>query len=146
MYSFVTKWYSSYRQSRVNVGLILFSHQFSRWWVASLLLLSHFSRVWLCETPQTAAHQAPPSLGSSRQEHSSGLSFPSPMHKNEKWNWSRPAVSDSSWPHGLQPTMPLVHGIFQARVLEWVAIAFSSCFLIILQRVYTHMCTHTQSL
>ena len=25
-----------------------------------LLLLSHFSRVWLCATPETAAHQAPP--------------------------------------------------------------------------------------
>ena len=34
-----------------------------------LLLLSHFSRVRLCVTPQTAAHQAPPSLGCSRQEH-----------------------------------------------------------------------------
>ena len=44
-----------------------------------LLLLTHFSRVRLCATPQTAAHQAP------------------------------------------HP----VHGIFQERVLEWVAIAFS---------------------
>ena len=34
-----------------------------------LLLLSHFSCVRLCATPQTAAHQAPPSLGFSRQEH-----------------------------------------------------------------------------
>ena len=42
-----------------------------------LLLLSHFSRVRLCVTPQTAAHQAPPSLGSSRQEFWSGLPFPS---------------------------------------------------------------------
>ena len=31
-----------------------------------LLLLSRFSRVRLCETPETAAHQAPPSLGFSR--------------------------------------------------------------------------------
>ena len=30
------------------------------------LLLSHFSRVRLCATPQMAAHQAPPSLGFSR--------------------------------------------------------------------------------
>ena len=50
----------------------------------SLLLLSHFSRVRLYETPQTAAHQAPPSLGFSRQEHWSGLPFPSPMHESEK--------------------------------------------------------------
>ena len=49
-----------------------------------LLLLSHFSRVRLCETPETAAHQAPPSLGFSRQEHWSGLPFPSPMHESEK--------------------------------------------------------------
>ena len=49
-----------------------------------LLLLSHFSRVRLCVTPWTAAHQAPPSLGFSRQEHWSRLPFPSPMHESEK--------------------------------------------------------------
>ena len=45
-----------------------------------LLLPSRFSRVWLCETPYTATHQAPLSLGFSRQEYWSGLLFPSPMH------------------------------------------------------------------
>ena len=69
-----------------------------------LLLLSRFSRVQLCATPYMAAHQAPPSLGFSRQEHWSGLPFPSPMHENEEWKWSRSVMSDSSWPHGLQPT------------------------------------------
>ena len=49
-----------------------------------LLLLSRFSRVRLCATPETAAHQAPPSLGFFRQEHWSGLPFPSPMHESEK--------------------------------------------------------------
>ena len=49
-----------------------------------LLLLSRFSRVRLCVTPETAAHQAPLSLGFSRQEHWSGLPFPSPMHESEK--------------------------------------------------------------
>ena len=39
--------------------------------------------------PQTAAHQAPLSLGFSRQGHWSGLPFPSPMHQSEKWKWSR---------------------------------------------------------
>ena len=68
------------------------------------MLLSHFSRVRLCATPKTAAHQAPPSLGFSRQEHWSGLPFPSPMHESEKWKGSRSVVSDSSRPHGLQPT------------------------------------------
>jgi len=51
-----------------------------------------------------AAHQAPLSLGFSRQEHWSGLPFPPPMHESEKWKWSRSVVSDSSRPHGLQPT------------------------------------------
>ena len=34
-----------------------------------LLLLSRFSRVRLCATPLMAAHQAPPYLGFTRQEH-----------------------------------------------------------------------------
>ena len=48
------------------------------------LLLSCFSRVRLCAAPETAAHQAPPFPGFSRQEHWSGLPFPSPMHESEK--------------------------------------------------------------
>ena len=70
----------------------------------SMLLLSHFSHVWLCVTPQTTAHQTPSSLGFSRQKHWSGLPFPSPMHESEKWKWSHSVVSDSLRPHGLQPT------------------------------------------
>ena len=69
-----------------------------------LLLLSRFSRVRLCATQWTAAHQAPPSLGFSRQEHWTGLPFPSPMHESEKGKWSRSVMSDSLRPHGLQPT------------------------------------------
>ena len=68
------------------------------------LLLSRFSCVQLCKTPEMAAQQAPPSLGFSRQEYWSGLPFPSPMHESEKWKWSRSVVSDSYRPHGLQPT------------------------------------------
>ena len=51
-----------------------------------------------CNLPGSAA------LGFSRQEHWSGLPFPSPMHESEKWKWSHSVVSDSSRPHGLQPT------------------------------------------
>ena len=51
-----------------------------------------------------AAHQAPPSLGFFRQEHWSGLPFPSPVHESEKWKWSRSVVSNSLRPHRLQPT------------------------------------------
>ena len=88
-----------------------------------LLLLSRFSRVRLCATPWTAAHQAPPSLGFSRQEHWSGLPFPSPMRESEKEvTQSCPTLSD---PADCSPPGSAIHGIFQARVLEWGAIAFS---------------------
>ena len=43
-----------------------------------LLLLSRFSHVQLCATPWTAAYQAPPSMGFSRQEYWSGVPLPSP--------------------------------------------------------------------
>ena len=49
-----------------------------------LLLLSRFSRVRLCATPETAAHQAPLSLGFSKQEHWSGLPFPLSIYESEK--------------------------------------------------------------
>ena len=48
------------------------------------LLLGHFSRVQLCAIAEMTAHQAPLSLGFSRQEHWSGLPFLSPMHESEK--------------------------------------------------------------
>ena len=67
-------------------------------WASNWSLLSHFSRVRLCATPETAAHQAPPSLGFSRQEHWSGLPFPSPMHESEKWKWSCSVMSDLATP------------------------------------------------
>ena len=53
-----------------------------------LLLLSRFSCVRLCATPQMAAHQAPLSLGFSRQEHWSRLPFPSPMHESLTLSYS----------------------------------------------------------
>ena len=88
-----------------------------------LLLLSRFSRVQLCATPKTAAHQAPPSLRFSRQEHWGGLPFPSPMQESESEDaQSCPTLSDPI-DHSLPGSS--VHGIFQARVLEWGSIAFS---------------------
>ena len=68
-----------------------------------------------------AAYQAPPSLGFSRQEHWSGLPFPSPMRESEV------AQSYLTLSDPMDCSLPgsSVHGIFQARVLEWGAIAFS---------------------
>ena len=75
----------------------------------------------LCD-PIDGSQPGCPSLGFSRQEHWSGLPFPSPMHESEKWTWIRSAVSGS---------LPgsATHGIFQARVLEWGAIAFSMIYV-----------------
>ena len=108
------------------LGHFCFSYYFTSISVIPLLLpLSRFSRVWLCGTPQTAVHQAPPSLGFSRQEHWSGLPFPSPMHESEKWKWSHSVVSDSGtlWTAAYQA--PPSMGFSMARLLEWGAIAFS---------------------
>ena len=48
----------------------------------------------LCD-PIDGSPPGSPSLGFSRQEHWSGLPFPSPKHESEKWKWSLSVVSDS---------------------------------------------------
>ena len=72
-----------------------------------------------------AAHQAPPSLGFSRHEHWSGLPLPSPMNESE--NESEVGQSCPTLRDPMDCSLPgsSVHGLFQARVLEWVVIAFS---------------------
>ena len=90
-----------------------------------LLLLSRLSCVQLCATPQTAAHQAPPSLGFSRQEHWSGLPFPSPMHEVKSESEVAQLCLTLHDPMDCSLPGSSIHGIFQARVLEWGAIAFS---------------------
>ena len=47
------------------------------------------------------------------------------MHEREKWKWSCSVVSDSSDPMDCSLPGSSIHGIFQAKVLEWGAIAFS---------------------
>ena len=72
-----------------------------------------------------AAHQAPLSLGFSRQEHWSGLPFPFQCMKVKSQSevaQSCPTLRD---PMDCSPPGSTVHGIFQARVLEWDAFAFS---------------------
>ena len=57
----------------------------------------------LCD-PTDGSPLGSPIPGILRQEHWSGLPFPSPMHESEKWKWSRSVVSDPQRPHGLQPS------------------------------------------
>ena len=90
-----------------------------------LAKLSCFSRVRHCVIPQMEAYQAPPSPGFSRQEYWSGLPFPSAMHESENESEVAQSCLTPSDPMDWCPPGSSVHGIFQARVLEWVAIAFS---------------------
>ena len=78
------------------------------------------SRPTLCE-PIDGSPPGPPSLGFSRQEHWSGLPFPSPMRESEVTQ-SCLTLSD---PMDCSPPGSSIYGIFQARVLEWGAITFS---------------------
>ena len=132
------------------------------------------SRGRVLETPCTAAYQAPPSIGFSRQECWSGLPLPSPMHPGLCYAmlshfsrvrlcvtpytvatrlprpWDSPGKNTGVGCHFLLQCMKVkseskvtqsyptlsdpmdcslpgspIHGIFQARVLQWGAIAFS---------------------
>ena len=88
-----------------------------------LLLLRCFSRVWLCAT---LIDGSPLSLGFSRQEHWSGLHFLLQCMKVKSESevaQSCPTLSD---PMDCSLPGSSVHGIFQARVLEWGAFAFGS--------------------
>ena len=75
-----------------------------------LLLLSRFSHVRLCATPWTAAYQAPPSMGFSRQEYWSGVPLPSRQLSLEplqfKVNMSK---LNSSYPPPPHQTCSLKH-------------------------------------
>ena len=152
--------------------------------------MKSLSRVRLFVTPWTAAHQAPQSMGFSRQEYRSGLPFPSPGDPpdpgieprsaafGQKCHQSPPEESEDQILSHSKDSMPpskfilckpfgfnifptgsinqlyrsifllyhahafslscaqhfsdpcslsgsAVHGISQARILEWVAISFS---------------------
>ena len=112
------------------------------------------SRVRLFTIPWTAAYQAPPSMGFSRQEYWSGLPFPSPgglpdpglepalapaltsgfFTTSTAWETNPAAAAAKSLqscptlcdPIEGSPPGSLVPEILQARTLEWVAISFSN--------------------
>ena len=89
------------------------------------LLLSRFSRVWLCATPEMAAHQAPCPWDSPGKSTGVGCHFLLQCMKVKSESevaQSCPTLSD---PMDCRLPGSSDHGIFQARVLEWGAIAFS---------------------
>ena len=91
----------------------------------SWVLLSHFSHVRLCVTPETAAHQAPPPWDSPGKNTGVGCHFLlqcMEVKSESEVAQSSPTLRD---PMDCSPPGSSVHGIFQARVLEWGAITFS---------------------
>ena len=82
------------------------------------------SHVWLFATPWTVAHQAPQSMEFSRQEYWNGLPFPSPTC-TMKWSEVTQSYPILFNPMDCSPPGSSVHGILQARILEWAAISFS---------------------
>ena len=85
-----------------------------------------------------------PSLGFSRQEHWSVLPFPSPIPESEV------AQSCLTLSNPMDCSLPgsSIHGVFQARVLDWGAIAFSGFWMTRgqIRRSVSHQYTYTQVL
>ena len=95
--------------------LKFFSDSASQSLRCSACALSHFSCVWLFVILWTVTHQAPLSIGFSRQEYWSGLPFPSSMRESEKWKSSRSVASDfvaTPWTAAYQAPPMEIHGIF----------------------------------
>ena len=103
--------------------------------IALLLLLIRFSSCLTLCNPLDGSPPGSPSLGFSRQEHWSGLPFPSPMRESE--NESEVAQSCLTLNDLMDCSIPgsSVHGIFQARVLGWGAIAFSVHVALVVPRM-----------
>ena len=90
-----------------------------------LLLLSRFSHVRLCATPETAAHQAPRPWDSPGKNSGVGCHFLFQCMKVKSESEVAQSCPTCSDPMDCSLTGSSIRGIFQARVLEWGAIAFS---------------------
>ena len=91
--------------------------------IRMLLLLSRFSRVRLCATPYTRAHCLWDSPGKN-----TGVGCHFLLQCMKVKSESEVAQSCLTLSYPMNCSLPgfSVHGIFQARVLEWGAIAFSN--------------------
>ena len=71
-----------------------------------------------------AAHQASPSLGFFRQEHWSGLPFPSPMHESKSESEVAPSCPTLSDPMDYSPPGSSIHGF--SRQEYWSGVPLPS--------------------
>ena len=91
-----------------------------------LLLLSHFSRVQLCATQETAATRLPYPWDSPGKNTGVGCHFLLQCMKVKSESEDAQSCPTPSDPMDGSPPGSSVPGILQARVLEWGAIAFST--------------------
>ena len=94
--------------------------------IFSWILLSHFSHVRLCVTPWRQPTRLPRPWDSSDKNTGVGCHFLLQCMKVKNQSevaQSCPTLSD---PRDFSPPGSSIHRIFQARVLEWGAIAFST--------------------
>ena len=127
-------------------------------WKWKKVKVKSVSHVQLCATPWTVAHQAPPSLGFSRQEHWSGLPFPSPgdfpnpgiklmspalaggfftTEPPDKWKWKQVSPWNSLGPSTGVGRLSLLQGMFPTQGsnpglphCRWILYQLSHQFLI----------------
>ena len=93
--------------------------------ICVLLLLSCFSRVRLCATPETAATRLPRPWDSPGKDTGVGCHFLLQCRKVKRESEVAQLYLTLSDPMDCSLPGSSIHGIFQARVLEWGAIAFS---------------------
>ena len=87
--------------------------------LSTLLLLSHVSRVWLCTTPEMAAHQSPRPWDSPGKNVGGGCHFLLQCMKVKSESEVVQSCPTLCNPMECSPPGSSVHGIFQAKVLEW---------------------------
>ena len=115
----------------MEINLCILYKHYEVGYKATVALLSRFSLIWLCETPEMAAHQVRVPMGFSRQEYWSGLPCPAPgdiptpgikpaspvapafqadsLPLNQSYysvQFSCSVVSNSMWPHESQHARP----------------------------------------
>ena len=129
----LTKWYNQYNIINSSFHRVIKYYLLERAltsfvYLLLLLLLSHFSCVRLCVTPETETHQAPRPWDSSGENTGVGCHFLLQCMKVKSESEVTQLCPTLSDPMDCSPPGSSVHGIFQARVLEWGAIVEVTSF------------------
>ena len=94
-----------------------------------LLLLTHFSRVRLCATLEMEATRLPRPWDSPGKNTGVGCHFILQCMKVKSKSEVTQSCLTPSDPRDCSLPGSSIHGICQARVLEWVAVAFSEIYV-----------------